>query len=399
MSPRTATNTAEKQTDVDYVARVHELGPTIMGFADQIESEQKIPQELLDKLHEAGLFKVLVPKVYGGGEVTPMAVHDIMIALAQYDGSVAWCLGQLIGCSLISAMLEPSVAEEVWGHPRGAVCWGVGRGKAVAVDGGYSLSGNWMFASGGHDTTWLGAQYCAIVDDDGNPLEEYGHETQMLTMLFPASEAKFQGYWDVIGLCGTNSDGYEIKDVFIPKKYAFHRDDHKNAYVKTPLYQIYTNSTYATIFSGVAIGLARGILDAFKKVATEKSGRFGKTLLKDNAFSQSEVALAEARIRSARSYILHEVGEIWNDVVVTGIHTPEHRMRFRLATTFAIQEVKTAADIAYHAAGATAIFANQPFERRYRDLLAVTQQIHGHKIHYQTVGAYLLGHEPEFVAI
>ena len=111
------------------------------------------------------------------------------------------------------------------------------------------------------------------------------------------------------------------------------------------------------------------------------------------------MALAEARIRSARSYILHEVNEIWNDVVVTGIHTPEHRMRFRLATTFAIQEVKTAADIAYHAAGATAIFANQPFERRYRDLLAVTQQIHGHKIHYQTVGAYLLGHEPEFVAI
>ena len=61
MSPRSATNTAESQTGIDYVARVHELGATIVGFSDQIESEQKIPEELLEKIHEAGLFKVLVP--------------------------------------------------------------------------------------------------------------------------------------------------------------------------------------------------------------------------------------------------------------------------------------------------------------------------------------------------
>ena len=399
MSPRTATKSIGQDVDVDYVARVHELGPTILGFADQIESEQRVPQELLSQIHEAGLFKTLVPKVYGGGEVTPMVQHDIMIALGQYDGSLAWNLGQLNGCSLVSAMVEPAVAKEIWSQPEGAVGWGVGRGYATREGDGFILNGSWMFSSGGHHTTWLGAQYVAVVDEEGNPEKEVDHETQLMTMLFPANEAEYKGFWDVIGLRGTNSDGYEVKDLFIHKKYAFHRDDHENAYVKTPLYKIYSNSTYAAMFSGVAIGLARGILEAFKDLATEKSGRFGKTLLKDNAFAQSEVAIAEARLRSARSYVLHELGEIWDDVVETGVHTPEHRMRLRLATTFAIQEAKEAADIAYHAAGATAIFANHPFERRYRDLLAVTQQVQGHKVHYQTVGAYLMGHEPDFMAI
>ncbi|MEL0106516.1 MAG: acyl-CoA dehydrogenase family protein [Rhodospirillaceae bacterium] len=400
MTPRSATQKIEPASGTDYVARVHELGPVILEAADQIEAEQALPPALLSQLHEAGLFKTLLPKAYGGAELTPMEQHDIMIAVAQYDGSLAWCLGQLNGCSLASALLEPSAVEEIWGQPEGCLGWGVGRGQAKRVDGGYSVSGKWLFSSGGRHSTWLGAQYVTVVDDDGNPVTEAENETRMMTMLFPTEKGNFQGYWDVIGLRGTNSDGYEVKDLFIPEKYAFYRDDHQNNYVDGTLYKFFSNTTYAIMFAGVAIGLARGILEAFKDLAMEKSGRFGKTLLKDNAFSQSEVALAEARIRSARSYVLHEVNEIWEEMTESGtVSTPEHRMRLRLATTFAIQEAKTAGDIAYHAAGATAVFANNPFERRYRDLLTVTQQVQGHKVHYQTVGAYLMGHDPEYMAI
>ncbi len=399
MSPRSAAVAINPEADADYVARVHELGPNILGFADQIEKEKRLPSELIAQLHEAGIFKVLIPKIYGGAEITPMALHDIMIALGQYDGSTAWCIGQLNGCSLVSAMVSPEVVEEIWGQPQGALGWGVGRGQAKRDGDGFRINGNWMFSSGGHHTTWLGAQYVTIVDKDGNPETEAGHETQLMTMLFPSRDADYKGDWDVIGLRGTDSDGYEVKDLYVDGKYAFRRDDHQNAVVNTPLYRMFSNSVYAVMFSGVAIGLARGILEGFKDLATEKSGRFGKTLLKDNAFAQSEVAIAEARLRSARSYILHELNEIWEDLAQGDIQTPEHRMQLRLATTFAIQEAKTAADIAYHAAGATAIFSNNPFERRYRDLHAVTQQVQGHKAHYQTVGAYLMGHDPEYMAI
>jgi alkylation response protein AidB-like acyl-CoA dehydrogenase len=70
------------------------------------------------------------------------------------------------------------------------------------------------------------------------------------------------------------------------------------------------------------------------------------------------------------------------------------RMDLRMATTFAIGEAKAVADVAWEVAGASAIFASSPFERRYRDLRTVTQQVQGRKSHLQDVGAYLMGLEP-----
>ena len=66
-------------------------------------------------------------------------------------------------------------------------------------------------------------------------------------------------------------------------------------------------------------------------------------------------------------------------------------MRIRLAATHGIHQAKEVADIAYRAAGATAIFENEKFERRFRDIHAVTQQIQARQSQYETVGQYLLG--------
>ncbi|MEX2451530.1 MAG: acyl-CoA dehydrogenase family protein [Rhodospirillales bacterium] len=384
---------------VDYVARVRELGPMILKYADQIEQDQRLPDGLLDKLHEAGLYRMLLPKVYGGGEVTPITLFETLSAVAEYDGSTAWCLGQANGCCIVAALLEESAAKAIWGDPRGALCWGVGRGEAKPIEGGYSVTGNWMFASGGHHVTWLGAQYVTILDEHGDPRLEPNGEPMVRTLAFPAKEAERKIAWNVIGLRGTGSDGYAIQDLFIPEKFLFHRDVMEGVRIKSPLYAFQSNVLYTTCFAGVSLGLARGILESFKTLATEKKGRFGKTLLKDNAFTQSEVAVAEARIRSARAYVKEELQSVWEDVLASGATTPDHRMRIRLATTFGIHEAKAAADIAYHAAGATAIFASNGFERRFRDLHAAMQQIQGHKIHYQTVGAYLMGNEPDLAAI
>jgi alkylation response protein AidB-like acyl-CoA dehydrogenase len=110
---------------------------------------------------------------------------------------------------------------------------------------------------------------------------------------------------------------------------------------------------------------------------------------------QYEVAQAEARIRAARALVLSELGDIWQEVVATNALSIANRMRIRLATTFAIHEAKAAADVAYDLAGATAIFASNTFERRFRDLHTVTQQQQGRKAHLQTVGAYLRGLPPD----
>jgi indole-3-acetate monooxygenase len=52
-------------------------------------------------------------------------------------------------------------------------------------------------------------------------------------------------------------------------------------------------------------------------------------------------------------------------------------------------------DAAYHMAGATAVFRAQPFERRFRDIHAIAQQIQARDIHYESVGQVLLGLDPD----
>ena len=102
---------------------------------------------------------------------------------------------------------------------------------------------------------------------------------------------------------------------------------------------------------------------------------------------------------SARAFILDEVRDIWEAVNASGELTVENRMRIRLASTYLIHEAKEVADAAYDAAGATAIFASSAFERRFRDIHTVTQQLQGRKAHFQTVGAFLLGHAPDMSVI
>ncbi|MDA0656324.1 MAG: hypothetical protein O2912_07965 [Proteobacteria bacterium] len=384
----------------DYLARVRNLGPEILAVANEIEGNRRIPQHLLDKLHAAGLYKLLVPSCYGGGEVHPVTFFKTISALAEHDGTIAWCIGQANGCSMSAGTLEAQVARKIWGDdPKGAVAWGPGRGRAMPDGDVYRVSGSWMFASGGHHATWLGTQSTAILDKDGN--EQFDDNGTLITRTFfvPADTVEWKDVWNVIGLRGTASDAFSIEDVPVPIEYSIKRDRVEDVRIKNTLYAFRAKNLYATCFSGVALGLARGILEGFKILATEKKGKYGKTVLQENAVAQADVAVAEARIRSASAYVMSELTDIYDDVAMTGALTPDQRMRIRLASTFAIQEAKTAADIAYHSAGATAIFASHPYERRYRDLHAVTQQTQGHKVHYQTVGSYLLGNEPELTAM
>jgi len=148
-------------------------------------------------------------------------------------------------------------------------------------------------------------------------------------------------------------------------------------------------------FSGVALGIARSMLDLFKDLATEKKPYRMTKLLCEDPLIQSEVAVSDARIASARAYMLNELREVWQDVTGKGELTMESRIRIRLATTYTIHEAKSVVDAIYDAAGATAIFKGSPMERRFRDIHTLTQQAQGRKAHYQIAGAFLMGLDPE----
>jgi indole-3-acetate monooxygenase len=121
----------------------------------------------------------------------------------------------------------------------------------------------------------------------------------------------------------------------------------------------------------------------------------GKSALRDNNVVQSQIAQAKARLRSARAFLYQSLEEITAEVERAGHITLDQRMVIRLASTFAIHQSMNVVDMAYHAAGSTAIFEENPFERRFRDIHTVSQQLQGRREHFETVGQYLLGLEPD----
>ena len=391
-----ASPVAVERTDRDtYLDRVRELAPLIAESVESIEQNRRLAPDLLSALYDAGLFRLLLEKRFNGAEVKPSDFSAIIEEVAKHDASTAWCLCQANGCSMTASFLNDDVANKIWGNdPKGVLAWGPGKSLAVPEGDGFRVNANCAFASGGRHATWIGT-HSTVVDMKGEPiLNEKGGKT-FRTMLIPVDQIDWEDIWHVIGLRGTASDGYEIKDLYVPYEHSVHRDDPDERRTDNPLYLFRQTNLYASGFSGVAMGIAQSMIDAFAKLTLEKTPRMRKTTLSQNAVVQAEFARASIRLDAARNFLRSELDDIWAAVLRTGELTVEQRMRIRLATTHGIHEAKGAADAIYDAAGATAIFASGPYERRFRDLHTVTQQMQGRKAHYETVGAYLLGNEPD----
>jgi alkylation response protein AidB-like acyl-CoA dehydrogenase len=381
--------------DLDYLRRAQELGPGLEAAAEDIERRRELPDPIVEDLIESGLFRLLLPRALEGAELRPAAYVAVIEEVAKHDASVAWCLGQACGCTMTAAYLDPEVAREIFGARRGIVAWGPpGPADARAAPGGYRLSGTWSFASGSHHATWLGA-HVAILHSSGAPQLRPDGGPVVRTLLFPKASAGFTDIWHVIGLRGTGSDSYTVTDLFVPEEYTVLRDAAAKPRQPGLLYAFSSSNIYASGFAGVALGIARSTLDAFVELARDKIPRGAKRTLRDNNVVQAQVSQSEARLRGARAFLLGSLDQIWRDIGGSRRLTADHNTTIRLASTWAIHQARDVVDTAYHAAGATAIFESNPFERRFRDIHTVIQQYQGRQAHFETVGQALLGLGPE----
>jgi alkylation response protein AidB-like acyl-CoA dehydrogenase len=379
----------------EHIERARELGPELEAVAEEIERRRELPEPIVDTLIERGLFRLLLPRALGGAELPPAAYVQVIEEVAKHDASTAWCLGQANGCTMTAALLDPEVAQEIFGGRPGIVAWGPpGPAEARAVAAGYRLTGTWSFASGSHHATWLGA-HVAILGEDGTPRLRPDGGPVIRTLLFPKASAKFSDIWHVIGLRGTGSDSYTVTDLFVPESHTVLREAEPKLRQPGLLYAFSSSNMYSCGFAGVALGIARSALGALISLARDKIPRGAKRTLRDDNVVQSQVAQSEARLRAARAFLLGSLEQIWRDVARSGRLTLDHNTTIRLASTWAIHQAKDIVDTAYHAAGATAIFENNPFERRFRDVHTVLQQYQGRHAHFATVGQVLLGLQAE----
>ncbi len=382
----------------DWLARATALAPLIEAAGGRTEMERKIPADVLSAMHAARLFHILLPVSLGGGGVDLVTFNEVVETLAAADASPAWCLAQAAVTSHAAGFLEPKIAREVFGASDALVAWGppAGIAKALAVNGGYRVTGKWRFASGSANATWMGG-HSTVFEASDKPRRDAGGNPINRTMLFRRERAHIGDTWHVLGLRGTASHDYEVTDLFVPEEYTTWRDSAADRRESGPLYNIPMLTLYGVGFSGVALGIAGSSLAAFMQLAQTKrsgGGLGSANLLRDNTVIQSGLARASGQLRSARAFLVQMLREVWVSSATSGALSLEQRAHLRVAITGAMEAARKVVNFAYRAAGTTAIFEGSAFERRFRDLHTLLAQGQAHLSNFESAGQALFGLEP-----
>jgi indole-3-acetate monooxygenase len=381
-----------KLPDVGLIERARALAPLIAGEADEIERTRRLTEPVVSALIENGLYRALLPQSVGGAEAPPEVFMQMLEEIAKADASTAWCLGQCNVCAMTAAYLDADVAREIFAAPNAVLAWGAIAHAVQVVPGGYRITARWDFASGSRQANWLGA-HVQVLEADGTRRLRPNGVPEIRTIVFPAGDATMYDVWDVIGLSGTGTDSYSVDNLFIPEKFAALRDDVTALREKGLLYRFTTYTMFGLGFAAVSLGIARATLDAATDLARGKAS-VGQKAMRENNAVQGLIGRTEGNWRAARAYIYGTAAEIWAEVKRTGNLTEEHRLALRLASTWTIHQATSVVDAAYHMAGATAVFRSNKFERRFRDMHAIAQQIQARDTHYEDAGRAILSGSP-----
>lgn len=379
----------------DYLLKARAIAPMIEGAADEIERSRQLTPAVIKLLVDGGFYRMLQPRFLDGGELSLLAFAEVIEEIAKYDASSAWCLSQCSACAMAAAYLDRATAVEVFGPADGIAAWGPpAPSQARMVDGGYRVTGTWNFASGGYQASWIGGQ-SYVLDRDGNLQHRRDGAPLIRMMLFRRNDVRMTDVWNVMGLKGTGSDTYSVQDVFVPDRFSFGRDEADERRENGLLFKFSTSNVYSFGFAAVALGISRRMLDDAIKIAADKTPGGSKRAMRDNNVVQSQIGRSEAAWRSARAYLHATARDVWQGVAENSSLSMEQKVEIRLSSTWAIHQASGIADTVYHMLGSTAVFQKNPFERRFRDMHTVTQQLQGRQSHYENVGQVMLGLDPD----
>jgi alkylation response protein AidB-like acyl-CoA dehydrogenase len=381
--------------------RVERLRPIIEAGGDEAQRLRRVPQETVDALVDAGLFRFTIPCELGGEDASSLQTIEVIEAISAIDGSVGWnvMLGSEIN-AMAAGNMEPEVAKQVYlDDPRVIMC-GAGGGPAAIPpkgfaqpDGGFRVTGQISFVSGCHNAGWC---FMAGPVFDGDELRRDAKGNPVvLTFFMHRSQWEIVDTWDVASLRGSGSNDVRADGAIVPPEHAGIRLWALPARYDNPVHRMPTYLRLAYNKAAVAIGIAKGALGAFTELAAVKTPALSTSLLRDRPLAQQRMGEATASLRAARAYLFEAMGAV-EDELRTGREVPSAATTqdARLACTHAAQVSMSVVDLMHNAAGTSAIYVSNPLERKLRDA-------HGAASHrwvsaplYGDLGKILLGHPP-----
>jgi 3-hydroxy-9,10-secoandrosta-1,3,5(10)-triene-9,17-dione monooxygenase len=348
--------------------RVRELLPGISERAAWTDEHRVVPEQTMSELVDAGVFRMLQPKRYGGEELNPVRFYEVVRAVSAVCGSTGWVTA-VVGVHPWQVGLFPEQAQdEVWGAgPDVLVSSSYAPiGRLTRVEGGYRMSGRWSFSSGCDHAQW------ALLG--GLVVEEAGRPVDFLSVLVPRSDYRIVDVWDTIGLRGTGSNDVVVEDVFVPGHRVLRNYDQAHLRgpgqsVNTgPLYRLPFGAVFTTTITAPVVGAAQGCFESYVKSMRDRvrlslgGGRFA-----EDQFAQVAVARAASEIDAAVLQLDRNIDELYA-CASRGEEIPmELRLRTRRDQVRGTERALDAIDILFKTAGGNSLRRGNPIERAWRD--------------------------------
>jgi len=382
----------------ELLARARAIARIAREQAPQSEAARRIGDDIIARMRQADLFRILQPKAYGGFEYGFDVFAQVEAILASGCGSTGWVYGLLASHQWLIACFSQAAQDEVW-HDRNALVAGTYApvAQAEAVDGGYVVSGSGGFCSGCDNAQWqfLGG---LIPQPQGGPQPGF--------FLLRTSDIMIDDDWRVMGLAGTGSKSIVARRAFVPSHRAVTFAELVNA--TAPGMRAHSNPLYKQSFLAVlpvtivspVLGMAEGALAAFLDEAKVRTTRGavagGNRRMAELATVQLRVAEASACIDGARLMMFRDLAEAAALAQRGEAVSMDVRLRNRRDQAFCVRLAIQAIDALFLAAGGQGLFLDHPLQRFWRDAHAAASHI---SLNWDSTGSmfgqYLLGLEPK----
>jgi 3-hydroxy-9,10-secoandrosta-1,3,5(10)-triene-9,17-dione monooxygenase len=361
--------------------------PVLRGRADEIEQVRKVPHDVIQMFKDAGFFRILQPKKYGGWEMNPVVFMRVLSELGRGCCSSAWNMMILGVHNWEFGLMDDRAAQDVWGEDDEAIIASSypPMGELTKVEGGWNLKGRWPTSSGSDHGSW-----CFIGALQKN---EQGIPVDRLSLLVKREDYEIIDDWFTFGLCGTGSKSLMIKDAFIPDHRAHsmidYKADDRGVNYRFPFAMVFYSSV-----SAVILGFAQGAIDVFieqMKVRVD-NGTGAATRL--SPYVKDRLANAVSKVRSCRARMEQMMAHATRIVESGELVSIDDRIHYMLDMARIGREAEEAVLTIYKCTGARGLFKNNPIQRYLRDVLAganhITQDADNNA---GALGGYLLSGE------
>lgn len=372
-------------TEAEIVQRAHDLIPMLRARAEECEKGRMVPKATIQAFKEAGFFKILQPKRWGGYEMHPNVLNKVLIELARGCPSSAWNVMVLGVHPFEVGLLPAKVGDELWGEDNTQLVSSsyAPFGTVAKVEGGYKLNGEWLTSSG--------CDHAAGGAFVGGRVEENG-ELVFRSFWIQRSDFEIVDDWFVVGLAGTGSKKLVIKDIFVPDYRshvigAYGEESHggvDNLY-KMPFFYVF----YAAV-SSVIIGMARGMADLYvEHMVPRQNINQAVGAAVNDPFIKGKLGEAYAKIVGATARVLQNTEEAWSYASKGQLVPLEARIRHFATNQFTGGECFEAAHMIFKKTSTRGVWMNCPMQRQMRDILVGANHITQNQ---DNIGDLLGGH-------